>query len=49
MNFFKIMFRIPYPIQIKILIFNQLKIFNFLLSYLMIASPPSSLLVQFPC
>jgi len=32
MNFFKIMFRIPYPVQIKILIFNQLKIFNSLLS-----------------
>jgi len=34
MNFFKIMFRIPYLIQIKILIFNQLKIFNSLLSFL---------------
>jgi len=36
MNFFKIMFRIPYPVQIKILIFNQLKIFNSLLSFLLV-------------
>ena len=37
--FFKIMFRIPYPIQIKILIFNQLKIFNSLLSFLLVQFP----------
>ena len=36
MNFFKIMFRIPYPVQIKILIFNQLRIFNSLLSFLLV-------------
>ena len=36
MNFFKIMFRTPYPIQIKIMIFNQLKIFNSLLSFLLV-------------
>jgi len=30
------MFRIPYPVQIKILIFNQLKIFNSLLSFLLL-------------
>jgi hypothetical protein len=36
MNFFKIMFRIPYLVQIKILIFNQLKIFNSFLSFLLI-------------
>ena len=41
------MFRTPYPIQIKISIFNQLKIFNSLLSFLMTVWPPSSLLVQF--
>jgi len=36
MNFLKIMFRTPYPVQIKILIFNELKIFNSLLSFLLI-------------
>jgi len=36
MNFFKLMFRIPYPVQIKIVIFNQLKIFNSLISFLLV-------------
>ena len=36
MNFFKIIFRTPYPVQIKILIFNQLKILNSLLSFLLV-------------
>jgi len=35
-SFFKIMFRISYPVQIKILIFNQLKISNSLLSFLLV-------------
>jgi hypothetical protein len=43
-NFFKIMFRIPYPIQIKILIFNQLKIFNSLLSFFLVQSLGNPLL-----
>jgi hypothetical protein len=30
------MFRIPYPVQIKILIFNQLKTFNSLFSFLIV-------------
>jgi len=44
MIFFKIMFRIPYPVQIKILIFNQLKIFNSLLSFLLVQSLGNPLL-----
>ena len=36
MIFFKIMFRTPYPVQIRIFIFNQLKIFNSLLSFLLV-------------
>jgi len=38
------MFRIPYPIQIKILIFNQLKIFNSLLSFFLVQSLGNPLL-----
>jgi len=30
------MFRTPYPVRIKILIFNQLKIFNSLLSFFLV-------------
>jgi len=44
MNFFNIMFRIPYPVQIKILIFNQLEIFNSLLSFLLVQSLGNPLL-----
>jgi len=36
MNIFNIMFRIPYPVQIKILIFNQLKILNSFFSFLLV-------------
>jgi len=36
MNIFKIMFRIPYLVQIKILIFNELKILNSFFSFLLV-------------
>jgi hypothetical protein len=36
MIFFKIMFGTPYPVRIKILIFNRLNIFNSLLSFLLV-------------
>jgi hypothetical protein len=40
------MFRTPYPVRIKVSIFNQSKIFNSLLFFLMTVDPSFSLLVQ---
>jgi hypothetical protein len=42
------MFRTPYLVRIKVLIFNHLKIFNSLLSFLMTVGPPSFLVNPLP-
>jgi hypothetical protein len=43
---FKIIFKTPYPVRIKILIFNQLKIFNSLLSFLLVQFLSNPLLLS---